>query len=237
MSNVLMNLGTLTTNDINLFLDCPRSYLISCSTDKEPKEQKDRYDLAIHKAISYFWWKIRDGNLVTLKELRRRFSDIADVDKEYLLRGAEELYYFYEYYKDEPGIPILIDEDREIDFGICKVLVHFDLVRTIGNSLMAEIVDFRTGKQPKNRDLSLMNDISLTLMSYGFRKLFKVEERRLVVSYKDKAYFITKDENDFKLLEKTIENIAICIKNNIYLPKSDCRGCKYQIPCVKGVSF
>lgn len=252
----------ITIDELYTYLHCPAKYDFKFNQQMEAKEQQSiLFKEALHKTIYYFFFSVMNERMPTLAQLKDKWAhtylevfgetfDKNDIFKTtqvqknrrdpLQIKGIEMLHNFYHFNKDNPGVPIAVNQEYRVPVGNLVIKGTFELVREIvdpaNGRRYIELVDFKT--TDKSLDyFAVKNDLSLTIASFAFRNLFRAKEDRTKYHYMNtgRDIIVPKDERDYKRLEAIVSGVSRGIVEQHYYPRQTymCRTCEFKEICDK----
>lgn len=249
----------INIKEITDYCYCPMLYKYKYIDKLEKKYTTvlDQYDDCMHKCIYNFFTQATFNN-VSISSLKTSFSSYwiksksltsiiyseptswRDTHNEKRKDGIEAIVKFYNHFKDNIGIPLIINKPYKVNITPNLYLEgSFKIVREIttkDNKKEIEILNILSTVKAQN-DMILKKDITTTAISYAFRKLFGIEEDNIKFFNinKGKLYTTTRNNEDYNMLIDTVIKVYKCINNNIFYicPTSKCLNCAYKSLCIK----
>ena len=250
---------TLDIKEVVDYAGCPMLYKYRY-VDRHPNKPKtislrEKYDVDLHKCIYSFFIFLKSEGKVSLRDMKKRWADLwvgntttqelaysdpkdwRDVYQEKLRSGIDAVLNFWNFYSDNPGDPIVINQRYALKLACGITLTGtWDLIREVeyGDVKILEVIDFKTGDFWNNK-LAAKHDMEITAASYAFRSLFRSKEDGVVYHglTKNAAYRSTRNNDDFRALEVVVANVAKAIEQKLYYacPSDKCNGCAYKTLC------
>lgn len=237
-------------DDIHLYLDCPikhKMYRNGIKLDTLNEE----FSRKLHKVISYFYYSLMNDKNVTAEQLKQKWGMLWSTkmspdeimfrernertDLEY--KGVSMLINFRR--SVASSAPIAVEQKYSIPCGEHELTGSIELIREVegqGGARVIEIVDFKTGDQVPDA-FTLAHDINLTAQSYAFRRLYGVNEDRIVYHHlkTNKPYFASRDNTEFRRMINIVNAVGNAIEREEYYPKYSqrCKSCRLQHECEK----
>lgn len=150
----------LTLDQIHTYLQCPTTYYFKyVQGEAEEESESIRYKKTLHKTIDYFYYNLMNGRMVSLKQMKDKFSalwvesgEAALTLENHILKerkpieagrpeaerrrtskrvvqGMEAIHNFYHFNKEKHGIPIAVNHDFRVPIGGVTVTGKFELIR------------------------------------------------------------------------------------------------------------
>lgn len=215
----------------------------------------DMFDMLLHHLAYGFFHQMTEGRYPSLYNLKLRWGKLwnegrtkedimftpyswRNVHRKKERAGLNALIRMHAAFKEQVTIPILVGKQYTVSLGSHTITGVIDLVRETedrrGNRII-ELVDFKT--QDKYRNIHHLGDLELTASVYAFEKLFGKRPDRITYYRMLTGKFIRveRDENDYKLLEQCVEQVARAIEQRIFYPviNDRCAECPFHSKCVK----
>lgn len=234
---------------------CPMHYFFKYKA-KDLKTENinliEKYDEDIHKVIYYAFSKIQDGDGIDIKDIKSSWGRAWIKDKrkvsimfneslmtkdtynERRKRGIHSLLQFQKVFSLDPGFPIAINKQYEIQVSKNLIVTgNFELIRET-SSKQIEIMTFKTDEH-SNTKVVKDNDLKLMASSIAAEKYLEAKEVSHVMYQVDKYNFTR--HND-KILNKdlfiySVNNIFKAMYNKLYYmgPDNNCYFCPYKEVC------
>lgn len=231
------------------FLACPALYHFK----HERKDKVNKYmgrkviDKILIDSIYYFYNTILKENRVPSETELKNYYGEQFAEKEDLLNfktsqqkkrytmqyPGEFLKKFYIKHRDNPGIPIAVNEKFDVELGKHTIKnCNLQLVKMVGKK--TEIMYFSNASYSPDT-FKKNNDIKFSIMSYGFRNIFKQKEDRFVYNNVRAGKFleIYRSNWQFKKMITMLDNIAEIIDQELYWQNIHylCKACAYSEIC------
>lgn len=250
------------------YVACPALFQFKHVCQLEPPQPKvgrptknsilELYDDALHKTISYIFHRMQDGYYPSLMNLGKQWGNVwikprsvqedirfrhtswRDTHNRKREQGWKKLQEIWAYYKENEGMPIMVNTPYEVPIGNHTLIGEVDLVRVEKNEQgREEIVMTEFITDERNAPfLHIHRDWKVTAASYAFRKMMNVSEQKIVYHgiISGKVLNTGRREQDFLQLEHLINTIDHMKKHDIYYPvfNERCVTCPYQKFCEKG---
>jgi len=231
------------------FMNCPLKYKFKHINKLEIAEKSSRelFRESIHDTIKYFYKTIMEEDRIPKnEELRSYWGDIwlEGVDIKDILynnknersiftkRGYSLIQKFYQHNKYNPGTPIGVDVDYNINLDKYNIKGNIELIRSKNNRI--EIIYFSTSRYLPS-EFQNNNDLSYTLSSYAYRQIFNLKEDGLINYHlkTNKEISLNRSSQDIEKVMSTIDNIYSTIKQELFWQRMDylCKQCPYQDYC------
>lgn len=258
----------ITVDELYTFLSCPLRYKLT-HINKIPDESEYKnnvlFSKGIHQVISYFYTEIMQERMPSLKQLRDKWASyyysIFEEDKKtkenfllartaadhkriqnFLNKGYEIIYAFYNENKDNPGTPIAVSYPFRIAIDKDIVLTgEFELIREVKDeekqTRFIEVVDFKTSghKNDSENGFFLRHDIRATIMFFAFEQLFGNKPDRFIFDYVNTNHQLKlrRDNNEFNRLKAILKGIKNSIHNEDFYPRQSfmCKSCPMLTYC------
>lgn len=240
----------MSISDLYEFKACSLKYKLT-KIDKltDKITENDGLREAIRSTISYFYYNLQEGKLLTMTDLKEKFGNIwygkmglYDImhdgnrsKREKELKAIGMLHAFYRTQKYNPDKVIAVNLDFRVPFGNnFYVRGNIPLIRETPRGM--EIVNFKTGHQ-KYDQFWQRTDMELTLQAMGFESLFKKEVDSICINnlHAGTLIFPTRKRKDYKRLYKTIEMVRKSIDEGWFYPKESyhCDKCPVKNICME----
>lgn len=199
---------------------------------------------SIHQTLQRFYERYKNGEKVNLKTLLTLYEDywipVGYSSKTHQLKTKKEgkkiLENFYQKYHSEK-IKI-IDLERKFNLKISNNLFIngiIDRVDQIGNEI--EIIDYKTGKKPQEKELKKNLQLSIYAMAAMDKKLYHKSINQITLSFfflqDEIKVSLKKSEKDILKTKREIEEIAKKINQKHFPAKTGpwCHYCPFKINC------
>jgi hypothetical protein len=252
------------------YITCPLLYdfkhnkEIKADTTERGRPNKhsilELYDKALHKAIGSLFHAVQEGfypgiHFLSKKwgflwvkpraeqeDIRFRTTSWRDTHERKRQQGWNKLKALWEYYKENPGTPIMVDYPYTIPIGKHVLRGTIDLVRVVKNEQgreYIELTEFVTDER-NAPFLHIRRDWRVTAATLAFREIMNVKAEKIVYHgiISGKLQPTTRDESDYQQLEKLLNSIELARNHNIFYPvfNERCLTCPYEKHCEKGWS-
>ncbi len=240
--------------EIKDYIKCPLYYkFIYVNNFSYKKTLNDYYKEYLKLSIFFYYFSLMEKNLKPFESVLKKWeslwfgSDMLEMFyKEDLDRKSNEaILILTNYYKKitrEKVIPIAVNLPYEVIFEgqeNIHITGDIDLIRIIDDRTRkseTQIVSFCIAHHRPD-DFMAKNNISLSMISYAFRKDFKTKEDKIIIDHvRSKEQTITaRTGGDFVRAEKIIRNICKGIKEGIFYPTANkmfCSNCKFKLFCI-----
>ena len=245
----VMNLE-ITVSDLYAFKSCPLQFKLT-KIDKLNKKMREEDGLhaAIMSTISYFYYKLQDGILLSMDEIKEKFANIwygktnlydimhnGNRDKrEKELQAIGMLHQFYRQQKHKPDKVIAVNLDFRVPFGPdFSVKGHIPLIRETPRGM--EIVNFKTGNHKYN-EFWQRTDMDITLQAMAFESIFKKEADSICIHHlrSGQSFFVERKKKDYQRLYKSITMMKKTIEQGWFYPRESylCDKCPVQQLCME----
>lgn len=209
---------------------------------------REEFEYAMTQVCSYIWLQTQNGQYPTPHRLKQAWGRIwagqptkeqilfyvtswRDERKKLLQKGLEYGLKFLEYYKPNPGRPLLINRPYDVPFGKTRLQGSIDLVREVDGKL--EMVMYNLENKPLQHFVK--NDLVVTAAAWATRHILNRIPDRLIVHHlpTGDTFPTTRDEIDFTALQRTVANVEAAIASHQRIPAltSVCIGCPYLTAC------
>ena len=181
------------------------------------------------------WAKMWIGNQSKKERMKEGYNyNNRNLLRKYEKKGLESLLKFHENFL-QPGFPLLIAKDMQVQIGKYTVQIPIDLVRQVNHGTI-ELVQWSIDK-PSNTFL-LNQNLSLTAQAYAFKAVGDYSPQLRVYSF-DKGTFAAtvRNEKHFKVFEQIVKQVAKQIEDEVFYPRyqSVCADCPYRQRCQEGL--
>jgi len=222
---------------------------------------REKYNKDIHSCAYAFFALIQNEDVVSLSGIKRTWGTLwigdksaTDIvyaaplilkDSESGLRkkGIATVINIYNKFKDNPGLPIMINKKYIIDIGDgLRLTGSFEIVREVevNGEKIIELIDFKTEDKTRNTTY-VNNDLEITSSSLAYETLFEEKLDRVIFYGLDKNKMVVtkRNEEDYNMLKHTVKMVSICIKNNIFYvaPGTKCFDCIYKKKCIDSLNI
>lgn len=208
----------------------------------------EKWDSAMHQIAAYIFHQTQNGRypsqyLVkqawgriwalgrTKEEILFYVTSWRDEAKKRQRKGLDYALRLQEFYKPNPGRPILVDYKYKVPFGKRELEGTIDLVREVDGVL--ELVDFRTDDRLITH--FIRNDYAITAASWAVRQLLGRVPDRMVLHHLPTSQLIetTRTDEDYKALYRTMQAVERAIEGQLWIPvlNAACVTCPYLGPC------
>ena len=243
--------------DVKEYCFCPMYYKYK----KENKKTKyinivESYDFVIRQSIFSFFALISEGQGPSMYILKRTFGakwigrktkedvmylkpgDWRDSHNERRKKGIKALVKFYDLFKERHGFPIALNKTYSVPISKNLNLTgSFEIIRELkdkNNVSSIDILHFRNDDVYKI-DMAIDKDIEISALSFAFRSVFKVKEDQITIYslHRGKSNITYRTKEDYRVMIRTIKNVAYLIKNKIFyaFPDNKCYSCIYKDVC------
>lgn len=213
------------------------------------------FDDCIKQTVYWFFYNIQDNIVPSIKEVKKKFGDLfvgsrsvgetifMDRIQRNTARALENksidmLKHFHDMYKDNHGIPILVNKDYEIKIGNAMITGTIPIIRE-NRAQQIEMLSFYTDSKNSKIVLASMirYDIETTASSLAFKTLFnKIPDKHTYYSLNSSEECnINKSPNQYQDFIEMIESISKAIQLELYHPvyNDNCIGCAYNKLCAR----
>lgn len=231
------------------FLACPALYLFKHQRKDKVESYMGRkvIDDILTNTIYFFYNTILEEERIPSETELKNFYGTQFAEKEDLLKfktsqqkkrytqkyPGEFIKKFYIKHRDNPGIPIAVNEKFDVELENHKIKnCNLQLVKMVDKK--THIMYFSNASHNPDT-FRKNNDLKFSLMSYGFRNIFKQKEDKFIYNSVRKGKFleIYRSNWQFKKMVATLDNIAEIIDQELYWQNINylCKACAYSDIC------
>jgi hypothetical protein len=240
----------ITVSELYEFKSCPLRYKFT-KVDKTVSEitENDGLREAMRSTISYFYYQLYEGRLISFSELKEKFGSMwygnlglfeikanskkSQRDKE--LKAIGMLQSFYRKQKYAPDIVVAVNLDFRVPFGD-NFFVRGTIPVIREMPIGMEVVNFKTGSQ-RYDEFWQATDMELTFQAMGYESIFKKEADSICVENLSggKTIYPERRRKDYKRLYKSITMMKKTIDEGWYYPRESyhCDQCPAQNLCME----
>lgn len=249
----------LHLDQIQDFLHCPMFYRFRYKEEgtKTPYlDLYEKYDSDIKKFMHAYHAHLQNGDAVDAATVKRIWGSlwIGEKNKQDLIfmetgdkrdtwnekrkQGIENLIGYHIKGPKNIGTPILVNHEFEIEVSKNVFLTGvFDLIQELNGKV--ELVTYLPDSKKITSGM-LRKDMIVTALSYAFKKTFgdKQDETVVYLVDKNRRVLTKRTEEDYKIFQESVKNIAISIRNDIFYinPNPGCISCLYKENCSNFIS-
>ena len=248
----------LTIKQVVDYCHCPMYYKFKYEhpdLKTETINVLEKYDSDIHKTVYSFFGSIQNFEEPSLGALKRAFGKLwignrsagqmlyseptswRDTHNERRKRGINTLVGIYDNFKDNPGFPVVVNKEYQIQ-------IHEDLTLTgtwevireveIKGTKEIQIIDFKVQDKIHNR-IHVDKDLEISAASLAFQEAFEMKEDRILYYglEKNKVHNTSRGERDHEVLKHTVTSVAKAIDQRLFYaaPGDKCYSCMYKGVC------
>lgn len=209
---------------------------------------REEFEFAMNQICNYIWLQTQNGCYPNGHRLKQAWGRIwagqptkeqimfyvtswRDERRKLLQRGLIYALRFHEYYRPNPGKPILIGRSYSVPFGKTTLEGRIDLVREVDGKL--EMVMYNLENKPLQH--FIQNDLAVTGAAWATHHILNRVPDRLVVHHlpTGNIYETSRSKVDYEALHRTVTAVenAIAAKQRIPALTSVCIGCPYLGAC------
>lgn len=240
----------LTVSDLYDFKACPLRFKYT-KVDKVVKEitTNDGVREALQSVLNYYYFHLQSGTMVTLTELKEKFSsiwyghlDIYDIyfeskpaQRKRELEAIAMLNNFYRQQQHKPDHVLASNLEFRVPFGDgFYVRGNIPVVRDTPRGV--EIAIFKMGKH-KYDEFWQKTDMGITLMAMAYESMFKqsIDSIAIHVLHNGSTHYVERKRSDYKRLMKTVEMVKESINRNWFYPRETqmCNKCPAKRLCME----
>ena len=199
------------------------------------------YGKTMHSTMQKFYQDLQKGNTPTQDKLLDYYDSywLNDFylskkhEQERKEQGKKALKEFYKINKDKFKAPLFIEKGFNLRLSDHVLKGQIDRIDKLPDGTV-EIVDYKTGKPPKN-DKDVEKNDQLLLYSYACQKVLKLKPSKLSLYFIDQNKKLTAERNEKKeekIIQKSKELIGK-IKDSEFTatPGFHCKFCDYKDIC------
>lgn len=249
----------LSIEAIKDYQHCPMLYYYNhierAIPSKNSTIEKFAFD-SLKKTFYWFFHELQDNNKPTLKGIRDKFGDLYIRDRTYLEtmlldtkskarvlenRCVSAIHNFYETYKDDRGVPLLVNKPYSIRFGDVILDGTVPVIRETQYKdvqLISFVSDiFVNNKKQADYKVDVERDIDIIASSLAFKQMYKwdVDIHTAYGANYNNHYVCNVNGALNHNLEKIVTQVSTAIDNKIFYPvyNDKCRTCAYRNKCLK----
>jgi CRISPR/Cas system-associated exonuclease Cas4 (RecB family) len=239
-----------TISDLYMFKSCPLQFKLTKLDRMNQKiGEDDGLYAAMMSTLNYFYYKLQDGVLISMEELKAKFAniwrgktqlyDIMHNDnkskREKELQAIHMLHQFHRQQKHQPDQVIAVNLDFRVPFGHdFSVKGHIPLIRETPRGM--EIVNFKIGKHKYN-EFWQRTDMDITLQAMAFESIFKKQVDSICIHHlrTGQSFFVERKRQDYQRLYKSIMMMKKTIEQGWFYPRESylCDKCPVQQLCME----
>jgi PD-(D/E)XK nuclease superfamily len=239
----------LTVDDLYSFKACPLHFKLKKDKIITSMNESDGLRSALETTISYFYYRLQDGYLLSMTELKEKFSSIwygkmdiydikVDTNREKRaqeLKAIGMLQHFHRQQKHDPDKIIAVNLDFRVPFGEnFYVKGRIPIIRETPRGM--EIVNYKTGHQ-KYDMFWQKTDMNITFQALGYQSMFKKEIDSICIQNLRAAQtvYVERKKKDYQRLYKSINMIRKSMDEGWYYPRESymCDKCTGQSICME----
>ena len=203
------------------------------------------FGISIHKALYIFYKKYMENNRVTKRDLINFYNKswkpigyASKLHKEQMKTQGK--YMLLKHYKTYHNKKIkIIELEKLFKIKISNDIFVTGKIDRVNKTEKKgiEIVDYKTGKEKKEKEIKKDMQMSLYALAASNKGLFNKKLDNITLTFyflnSNKKISLMKTENDIKKLKHDIEKIVFEIRKNEYIPNVSpiCDFCQYRIIC------
>lgn len=248
----------ITIQQLQDYMYCPKLYKL-CHIDKKSRSRdaniQMHFDNCMKQTGYYFFYRIQDGTVLSLKEFRRRFGELyignrtmaqtALLDRSHrnLARILEKrainmLNNFYDKYSEDYGVPILINKEYQLKIGKTILKGQIPIIRENSNKQIEILHFYVDSNMYRKYALPIITkyDIPITASSLAFEKIYKTSQQHVCYGmYSGKEMKVNKDKKDYDSFCNTVKSVSTAIENELFYPilNNNCINCAYNKICAR----
>jgi hypothetical protein len=240
----------VTVEQLYEFKACPLRYKFM-EIDKIPLPitENDGLREAILSTLSYFYFHLHQGKLLSMEDLKQKFSSIwygtnkiydikFDGNKEKRKKELEAINMLHTFHRQQKYYPdqvVAVNVDFRIpiaeDF---YVRGRIPVIRETSRGL--EIVNFKTSHN-KPDEFWKRTDMGLTLQAIGFHSIFKKEPDSICLHYLKPGtpFYTERKKKDYQRLYKSLRMMKKTMDEGWYYPRESyhCDKCPAKSLCME----
>lgn len=240
----------ITVKELYDFKNCPLRYkFVHINKIGDTLNKSEGLHAAIMSTLNYFYYKLQDGYVIPMTELKEKFSSIwygttkiYDIlfedrrkQKEEELNAIHMLQAFHRQQKYKPDQVVAVNLDFRVPFGNdFYVTGQIPVIRKTPNGL--EIVNFKTGKRKYN-EFWQKTDMEITLQAMAFHSIFKKEADSICVHHlrTGQSFYVERKKKDYQRLYKSIRMMKKTIDEKWFYPRESfmCDSCPARRTCME----
>lgn len=249
----------LSIDGIKDYQYCPMLYHYNHVQKLKPPKTTTIDKFAMHSLKQTFYWyfyKRQDGEYPGLAALKEKFGSLYVYDRTYAetmfmdtrtrARALENkcvksLIVFYDIFKEDKGVPLLINKEYTLEFGSVKLFGTIPVIRETQYKDV-ELITFTSdilfnSKAERNVKIEVQRDIDIIASSMAFKKTYgwDIDMHHAYSMYYGDINSCNVDGPLQLNLEKIVNSVARAIKNSIFYPvyNTRCSNCIFKNKCLK----
>jgi DNA helicase-2/ATP-dependent DNA helicase PcrA len=237
--------GNISQSNIEDFQTCPlRFYFGKVLNLPAPSNPNMVFGSVIHSILEEAGRGLKEGRVISLDELTSSFEkrwlgvSLDDPDRKERLRqrGYDVLKRFVSIQEGKSGRPLELEKTFAIPLRdaegneVANIVGRIDRIDTLHDGL--EVIDYKTGKQPKDSK----NDLQLPIYAMACREIYKKYPAYVTYMYLGDEDPLVSNSCDAEVVNNTKSEIIDIIEQInasgfIATPGYHCRNCSYFKIC------
>lgn len=228
----------ITEQQLFDYISCPVKYSLKYKSKIIVQEEVTPNKL-LTQMTKYFYISLANGKMPTLKQMQSKLDSLCEVNKEIITpkKSVEmwaQVYNFYNWACDNQ-IAVL-DTDTKYAIALGSNIIEGamnPIALTKQKKLEILLVNF-SSRPPDQLEADTKLKYSLDTAAFNnANKDMQIQATRIHLLKQNKDIVTTRNDNDFKRLESTVNNVAKGIENELYYPRETymCTSCNYRNYC------
>ena len=241
----------ITTKELYQFKQCPLKFKFNTIHRVEELNEEEGLEAAMQSTINYFYYQIQDGYLMSMDELKRKFSSIwykstniydITINSKQAMRKQEikaiaMLQNLHREQQLNPDTVVSMNLDFRVPVSKDPLLFIKGNIPIIRSTPAGdEIINYKYSNSKYNL-FRMRTDMNITLQAMAYQSMFKKEVYSICVhnlKTNEKSYTHRKRE-DFQRLYKSVKGLTTTMSQDLYYPRESfmCDTCTSKKYCIE----
>ena len=243
---------------IRYYAECPMKYHLVFDHEVDYKPPiREMFSDCMRKTILFYYYSLMNGNTVSQGQLKQKWASLwfKDMNPENMifrnehwnssetrkleLEGASMIINFHRQNQYKKVLPIAVDYSFRVPMGRHGLVDSLELVRQVKDEEqgdIVEVVNFKTSIYRPDMFITT-HDLKLTTQVYAYRRLFNMEEQRILYHFLKggKEIYSYRNDREIEVFEATFFAIATAIEKKLFYPHYSylCNTCSLRHECNK----
>jgi DNA helicase-2/ATP-dependent DNA helicase PcrA len=226
------------------FETCPRQYQYAHVYKIQPPGRHTlSYGKSIHSTLEQFYKNLQEGRQLTKDEFLKLFEDcwISDwydskaQEKKQKDKGRDSLSHYFDEHAEKFVTPLFVEKEFNLKMGEYTFKGKIDRIDPLQDGVA--IVDYKTGKVKKQKDVD--SDEQLSLYALAAKRVLGLEPKRLSLYFMDEGVRVDTErtEEDLKKFEAKVIETIDALKESRFVPTPgrQCSFCDFLNICEAGM--